>query len=528
MKTNFLIIKLLIAVLFCTNAIEAQKANVDFPRNRRYDEVSWLISHNANNNRKDGPGGFCLGGANQELSMQEQFNYGVRKFMVDIHLVNGNIKLKHGSPNMCMMDGKNFNNLLESLLRNNPTEIITLHIQNGPNLGLQNFNQLFLSNNNGYKNLSSYIYDENNTINNLYSYGVMGVTDPKKQYPFIGEMQETNKRLMIFVEANIPSSNGNHSKFRKEFNYTVQNNYSATQVSHLWESNKFTKHRGVEEMGILTINHFAIDNPFGVGDKNKSKEANTRIYEKAMQSWLKFGKRPSVAVDFSNLVDSGSSNGMVQMRNVNKHNEIRGVFKYNGQPVTGVKGSLCDQVSQGCSHKIGARGSGAYSSLFVDSNWNGMWSFPVPQNNNIYASGKRYLRISHNKYHIAPKYIDLHSYRGENKRTYPIKFTAQLHGAIINNLKTLEDEFKETESKQAIKIIANPVVNQKLEVAISSDFDNVTITVRNISGIEVLVSKGLKGGTNHSIDVSMLNKGIYIVSIQGFDWFDTSKKISIQ
>ncbi|NJB83352.1 T9SS type A sorting domain-containing protein [Wenyingzhuangia aestuarii] len=530
MKTNFLKLKLLMFVLFCANTIEAQRANVDFPRNRRYDEVSWLISHNANNNRKDGPGGFCLGGANQELSMEEQFNYGVRKFMVDIHLVNGQIKLKHGSPNSCMMDGKTFNNLLEKLLKNNSNDIITLHIQNGPNLGIQYFDILFQSSSNGFKNLSSYIYNENNTIDNTYAYGVMGNVHTKKRYPFIGEMQEKNKRLMIFVEQSIPGYSGEHPKYRKEFNYTVQNNYSATQVSHLWEGNKFTKHRGQDDMGILTVNHFAIDNPFGVGDKNKSKEANTRVYEKAMQSWLKFGKRPSVAVDFSNLVDSGQSNAMTQIRSVNTHNEIRGNFTYNGQSIGNVKGSLCDQVSTGCTHKIGARGSGAYSSLFVESNWNGMWSFPVPQSSSVYYSGKRFLRISHSTYHIAPKYIDLHSYRGNSKTTYPIAFTLQPHSSLnkIQGLNTLDKDSKDESLKEAIKVLSNPITNQKLEIAVSSEFDKVSVMIKDTTGKVVLVVNKLKGGATHTIDVSLLNKGIYILSIEGFDWFDTNKKIIIQ
>ena len=58
----------------------------------RYDEVSWLCTHNSYNASNSG---FRF--ANHTLSIKEQLDTGVRAFMLDVHLVDKKIVLSHGS-----------------------------------------------------------------------------------------------------------------------------------------------------------------------------------------------------------------------------------------------------------------------------------------------------------------------------------------------------------------------------------------------------------------------------------------------
>jgi hypothetical protein len=77
------------AVLFVSLRLPA--GSMEPPPERRYDQAVWLSTHNAMNNRADG---WKL--PNQNKNLRGQFDDGVRAFMLDIHVQDGALVLRHG------------------------------------------------------------------------------------------------------------------------------------------------------------------------------------------------------------------------------------------------------------------------------------------------------------------------------------------------------------------------------------------------------------------------------------------------
>ena len=90
----------------------------------RYDEVSWLCTHNSYNASNSG-----FNFTNHTWSIKQQLNAGVRAFMLDIHLVDKNIVLSHGSKGLTILGSTPLEQELKTFhdfLSNNPKSIVTL------------------------------------------------------------------------------------------------------------------------------------------------------------------------------------------------------------------------------------------------------------------------------------------------------------------------------------------------------------------------------------------------------------------
>ena len=391
---------MMISVAWTTFGQKAYEIN----RNRRYDEISWLITHNAYNNRVDGPGGFCLGGGNQERSILRQLQDGVRSFMVDMYRVNGKYRLKHGSPNTCMMNAENFNRILYNWIKDHPLDIITLHIEAGDNFNRPDLENVFLGRQSGYRNLSSYIYNHKQFRSASRPNG-----SGSDVYPTINEMLAQKKQLVIYVEKDVQSD-----LFQYEFSNTVQNLFRANQVDQLFNNDKFVRHRGVDHKTILTVNHFAVDSPFGTGDKNKSRSANQSVLQKAITAWWQFGRKPSVAVDYYEM--SRGRSAMSQIVDVNAINEVRGKFILPSSPgkhIRDVKAYFAAfengrwQKIKDINHQ-GQR-----------SNWHLFYSIPAQQNET------RAVFFEHPSYTFSPAFIELEKYRGNQRKTSVVNVTVR-------------------------------------------------------------------------------------------------------
>ncbi len=396
--------------LFLTSALFAQRFE-DINPNRRYDEVAWLITHNANNNGTDGPGFICFGGRNQANGIRRQLEDGVRSFMVDLYQVNGEYRLKHGPPNMCMMDAERFNFILSDWLENHPQDIVTLHVEAGANMRLPDFENVFLGRRAGYRDLGSYIYNHPEFESASRPRGSDGDV-----YPTINDMLTQGKQLVIFVEKDLRSD-----LFRYEFAHTVQNQFSANQVTQLYEVDKFTRHRGVDEKTILTVNHFAVDSPFGTGDRNKSRDANQSVREKAITAWWQFGRKPSIAVDYYNL--SYGRGTLSQIGEVNRINEVRGKFSMPGNPdgrirdVRAYFAELRDGTWQRTT-EVNYRGQ--------RSVWHKFYSVPAAPND------RRAVVFEHPDYTFSPALIELDQYGGDQSQTTVLNVSVERKG--INDL----------------------------------------------------------------------------------------------
>ncbi|MGJ8660201.1 MAG: T9SS type A sorting domain-containing protein [Cellulophaga fucicola] len=476
----------LIIILNSLQSAFAQDAN-HLNKQRRYDEVSWLITHNANNNDTDAPQGFfgCLGGRNQSKGINAQLQSGVRSFMVDIHRVNGELRLKHGSPNMCMMDAKDFNNIMEEWLRNHPLDIITLHIQTGANLGISGLDDIFYGRRTGYKNISNYIYNHSTFVS-----ASRPLNSGSDTYPTIQEMVTKNKRLVLFTETNY-----NSNLYRYEFTHTVQNPYQASQVSQLWDTNKFKADRGVDHKTILTVNHFAGDAPTYNADKNKSKDANKDVNKKAVTAWFQFGHRPSIAVDYYSL---SNGNGTIpQINEVNTFNEVRGKFtdpSNTSKHIRDVNVYLAELVN-GQWQKVK---NVAYNG--VRAKWHLFYSFPARPNDN------RALFFEHPNYNFSPSFIKIGDYDGAQSKTYVKNINVTQKNAFA--AKTTEST-----AKKGFTVYPNPTSNGNITLAYSVvGKAKLSLDLYDFTGKHITkVTNTTVSGTNEIIWNSNKLQGLYIL-----------------
>lgn len=107
-----------------------------YPDNTTYSSAVWLTSHNSFVNIDDGwelhP--------QQKMNVADQFEYGVRSFMIDVHENKNGLVLQHGhtailsgathsskTSNSYLVD---FLGVIKKLLDTNDQDIITLHIEN--------------------------------------------------------------------------------------------------------------------------------------------------------------------------------------------------------------------------------------------------------------------------------------------------------------------------------------------------------------------------------------------------------------
>lgn len=104
---------------------------------RSYSSVVWLTSHNSFTSSRDG-----WSYAQQTMTLEEQFDYGVRAFMLDLYLNpfenEQSIVLCHGECSARLPRITNlipptslsvYLNKIHQFLQNNPNEIITLHLE---------------------------------------------------------------------------------------------------------------------------------------------------------------------------------------------------------------------------------------------------------------------------------------------------------------------------------------------------------------------------------------------------------------
>ncbi len=382
--------------------IYAQTTN-SLNTNRRYNEISWLINHNAYQNPEINASDNGLsGGINQAHSVNTQLNNGIRSFMIDLqygrtsNFFKGNfLRLGHGPAGFLnWMEMCDFLSKIKTFLENNRNEIITLHMQIDNGVTVNHIKEAFAGKGNRCSSRA-------NVMKYLYSH-----TNPLHLWPTIKQLINSNKRLIILSEKDFGGSAP--SWLHYEFLFTRQNDYAANQVSELTEAHRYdiagNPGRGNNKTSLLTINNFAVDSPLGTGDKSKAKNANeyTRMYNKLIRSWFSFGKRPSMAVDF---YEQGNYSARKVITTANTLNEVSGRFKLpNGSNFEDYVTVNSNLESNWYIHGAKARARLHYS-------------LPARPNES------RRIKFTHSNYNFSPKEIDLTKYKGTNKKTYVIDVT---------------------------------------------------------------------------------------------------------
>jgi hypothetical protein len=213
-KTYYSILKKLAFIFFYLPAMVGTpfllKEPIDnlYPDERHYNEVCWLTAHNAFANAPDG---WIYD--QQTLNFDEQFEYGVRSFMIDLHWYDSSsegryIALCHednefkkrtgnalgiGFENCFLTRGSlggelpkpasYFFTKVDKWLRENPKSIITVHIESY--LGANSAKEL------------EKIFTETGVAEFIYN---SPIGSPSSKWPTLGELRNTNKRLIIFSD----------------------------------------------------------------------------------------------------------------------------------------------------------------------------------------------------------------------------------------------------------------------------------------------------------------------------------------
>ncbi|WP_459211805.1 hypothetical protein [Aquimarina rhabdastrellae] len=462
----------------------------DLNKNRRYDEISWLVNHNAFQNPEINATDLGPGGKNQQHDIRTQLNNGVRSFMIDLqygrvtNLFKGKfLRLGHGPGGYFhWMEMCDFLKYVKDFLDANRNEIITLHMQIDGGVTTNHIKDAFKGKGNrcnSRADIDHYLYTQ---------------TSPNQLWPRLNEMIASNKRLVVLSERNFGSSAP--SWLHYEFSYTRQNDFSASQVNDLKQTHRYLINgnpgRGDTRSSLLTINNFATDAPLGYGDGNKSAHANgySLMHEKLRESWFSFSKRPSMAVDF---YERNNFSSMSVMKDANRWNEVRGRFKFsNGANFTGF--------------------------VFTNSNFNGEnpwnirgaktqarlhYSFPAR------LGESRVITFSHPNYNFSPSQINLAAYDGNQKLT----FTRD----IIVTPKTTKSATTSYEisnkGEDEIRIYRKAINNFEITMS-GKPINNGEIDIYDINS-KLIGTVRVNPSTNEtSMRISVPSRGIYFVKGQ--------------
>ena len=259
---------------------------------KRYNEVSFLTTHNAYNSKEDG---FKL--PNQKWNITTQLNSGVRALMIDVYNESGQLRVYHG---LKILGSKPFIDILKEIkvfLIENENDVLTIILESyvsSDQIGKDFDNS----------GLSKYLYTK--TID--------------EEWKTLEKMIIDNTRLIVFSDKN--DAHTDQQWYHYIWDYAVETNYS----NHKKEDFNCDFNRGSDNAAskdLFIINHFITNSVIGIGRPNKSKEINSSTYflERVKECQLETGKFPNfITVDYYNI---GNCRDVVDIINDNSVDFLR-------------------------------------------------------------------------------------------------------------------------------------------------------------------------------------------------------------
>ncbi len=204
----------------------------------RYDNITWICSHNAMSNREEN---WIM--PNQIWSIPQQLEHGIHAQMWDIWMLDGKATLRHGNGNLFDTGKKELLAAfieVKNYLEKNPRAIITLilesKVDDSPILEALRESQL-----------------------EPLRYKPAGKV---KEWPTLGELRKSDSRLIILCDRRT-------EHFIQLWDHAVETNWVNKKATQM--NNKLR--RGKAENALLILNHF-VGNPFP--SEIASKEANSK------------------------------------------------------------------------------------------------------------------------------------------------------------------------------------------------------------------------------------------------------------
>ena len=240
----------------------------------RYNEVSWLCTHNSYNASNSG---FRF--TNHTLSIQEQLDSGVRAFMLDIHRVNNTLVLSHGTKGLYLLGSVPLKDELKTyhdFLTKHPEAIVTFIIESSVSAA-----------------------DVTAAISAAGLDQLAHSQDRNKPWPTLDALRQSGKRLIIF-------SDRVKGKIVPLWYHDMWRHCTETHWSNKTPENLLANRpgRGKKANPLFILNHFIL-NPISKPSLAQSVN-NLAFFKKRYAAFQKShpNRRPNfITVDFSSKGD---------------------------------------------------------------------------------------------------------------------------------------------------------------------------------------------------------------------------------
>lgn len=274
---------LLILLSVKLTSVEAQ-CNGDVSLcNKKFDEVSYLTTHNAFNCAING-----YSFPNQNISITEQLDLGVRGFMLDIYDLFGTVTVYHGT---FLLGSQPFSEILQEFndfLSVNPNEVISIILENNVSPS-----QIETS------------FQNAGLLSSLYSH------TPGTAWPTLQELINNGTNIVLFNDQNdaLPTQPWNHYMWTN----MVETHFSVS------DPNLFTNdfNRGDSINDLFIFNHFVTDATIGIGLENQAIVVNEYnfLMDRIQENYLLKQKFPNfITLDFVSIGD-----GMAVVNDINQN-----------------------------------------------------------------------------------------------------------------------------------------------------------------------------------------------------------------
>lgn len=271
------------------NYCSAQNVSGNDLNHKKYNQIAYLCTHNAFNSKSDG---FHL--PNQQLSITDQLNLGVRALMIDVYSRKNDLYVYHAYK---FLGSRLFSDVLQEIkifLDDNPSEIVTLILES-----YASFNEIA----NAFEEveLTEYLYSKN----------------PNEEWRTLEQLISENNRLVVFSDRN--DSAENIFWYQYLWDNVVETNFSNRKIDDFsCEFNRGKENSRKKDLFIL--NHFITTRLLGTGSKRKSKVINSKefLLQRAQNCTEATGKLPNfITVDYVNLGDCKEVVDLINTSNKN-------------------------------------------------------------------------------------------------------------------------------------------------------------------------------------------------------------------
>ncbi len=273
---------LFITFLFLSNLVIAQCNGHIENCDKRYNEVSIVMTHNSYNIAKS----FRF--PNQTLTILEQLEAGVRGLMLDFHAHKGEIVMMHHFAFFGTQPAAVPLKQIKSFLETHPKEVITIIIES---------------------HVSAQEIENEFKKAGLLPYCAAQQLD--QDWPTLNEMIQSGQRLVVFSEKNDGLSH--QDWYLYAWDYIVDTPYSY----HNCRAFNCTVNRGHYNNKLILVNHWLTTRALGTGRKKRAHHTNSSevLNDRVKDAIEHFGRKPTfIGIDFP---EKGASFEIIQELNNN-------------------------------------------------------------------------------------------------------------------------------------------------------------------------------------------------------------------